>query len=289
MKTRQRLLVLGLVALFIAGACNLTAAPVGTGSGDATLAALAVQASVDASVRLTADAGGSGPSGSGSPDGDNAGPTNTLAPTATPPPQATDTPSAPTVSVSVDTNCRKGPDAKQDYLGALLVGESTEVLGRLSSNQWVVVKNPDGGPDCWLWLQYATVTGDLSALPVMTPPPTPTPVPWFNGTWDIMNDDEQFVLTVVQVGENFTATMTVPFAGLVTFTGTVSGPDLDMVSGTWVAEIGGTTGSFQWRLGPTTDQFQGSSNNDVFPNNHYQMCGARSGSGASLPAPCKWP
>ena len=31
------------------------------------------------------------------------------------------------------------------------------------------------GQTCWLWTEYVTVQGDVSTLPVATPPPTPTP------------------------------------------------------------------------------------------------------------------
>jgi hypothetical protein len=38
------------------------------------------------------------------------------------------------------------------------------------------VLNPDSPTQvCWLWAQYATVTGDWQSLPVATQPPTPTP------------------------------------------------------------------------------------------------------------------
>jgi hypothetical protein len=33
---------------------------------------------------------------------------------------------------------------------------------------------------CWLWGEYATVTGNVQAVPVYTPPPTPTPAPAFD-------------------------------------------------------------------------------------------------------------
>ena len=42
-------------------------------------------------------------------------------------------------------------------------------------NYWIV-NNPDRPGECWLWGQYASVSGDTSSLPVRTPPPTPTPL-----------------------------------------------------------------------------------------------------------------
>ncbi len=86
------------------------------------------------------------------------------------------TPSTPTVSVSLDTNCRTGPGKVYDMTGSLLVGQTAEVVGRAADNQYWVIRDPKNpGNICWLWGYYATVTGDTSALPVYTPPPTPTP------------------------------------------------------------------------------------------------------------------
>ncbi len=84
------------------------------------------------------------------------------------------------VSVSVNTNCRTGPGNAYDRVGALLVGETAEVLARDPYGLFWYIPNPDKpGGKCWVWGQYATVTGDTSSLPVFTPPPTPTPVPAF--------------------------------------------------------------------------------------------------------------
>ena len=93
------------------------------------------------------------------------------------------TPEKVTISVSLDTNCRTGPGTVYDYLGGLMVGETTEVLGRDAAGQFWVVRNPDvPGGICWLWDQYATVAGDWQSLPVATPPPTPTPLPTATAT-----------------------------------------------------------------------------------------------------------
>lgn len=104
-------------------------------------------------------------------------PTLTFTPTWTPEPTFTHTPSVPMVSVSVDTNCRFGPGKPFELLGALLVGEQTEIIARDPSNVYWYVKNPDRGGFCWLWGYYATTTGDIASLPVFTPMPTPTFTP----------------------------------------------------------------------------------------------------------------
>jgi len=109
-------------------------------------------------------------------------PSPTLSPTVTltPSPVFTATPLIPQISVSVPTNCRLGPGKVYERVWALVVGEVTEIYGRdLTGNYWYV-RNPDApGGFCWLWGEYATLAGNLQALPIFTPPPTPTPVPAF--------------------------------------------------------------------------------------------------------------
>jgi len=113
-----------------------------------------------------------------------ASPTLTPTITLTPTPIFTATPSIPLISVSVPTNCRVGPGKAYDRVGALLVGEYTEIVGRdLAGNYWYV-RNPDNSNDfCWLWGEYATLAGNISVLPIFTPPPTPTPVPSFEASY----------------------------------------------------------------------------------------------------------
>jgi hypothetical protein len=111
----------------------------------------------------------------------------TLSPTATlsPTPIFTTTPLVPQISVSVATNCRVGPGKVYDRVGALLVGQVSEVVGRNSIGDYWYIRNPNQNNGfCWLWGEYATVTGNLAALPIYTPPPTPTPVPGFDAEYD---------------------------------------------------------------------------------------------------------
>jgi hypothetical protein len=97
-------------------------------------------------------------------------PTATLAFTATP--------EIPMISVSVSTNCRNGPGKIYDYQGALSVGKTVEVLAGEPTGKYWYIQNPepelDGDQFCWVWGEYATITGDVSILPIYTPPPTPT-------------------------------------------------------------------------------------------------------------------
>jgi hypothetical protein len=114
----------------------------------------------------------------------------TLTPTASlsPTPIYTFTPLIPQISVSVPTNCRIGPGRVYDRAGGLLVGEVSEVYGRDPTGNYWYIRNPDQvNGFCWLWGEYATLTGNTAILPVYTPPPTPTPTPspdfgaWYSG------------------------------------------------------------------------------------------------------------
>jgi len=101
-------------------------------------------------------------------------------PSLTPSPTATFTPAVPMVSVSVDTNCRTGPGKVYDMVGALTTGKSAEVIARDPSGNYWYIRNPNNPASfCWIWGQYATISGNTAGLPVYTPPPTPTPAPDF--------------------------------------------------------------------------------------------------------------
>ena len=87
----------------------------------------------------------------------------------------TSTPLVTLISVSVPTNCRNGPGKVYVMTGALLVGEYAEVFGRNPTNNYWYIRNPDSISEfCWVWGEYATLTGPTLQLPVYTPPPTPT-------------------------------------------------------------------------------------------------------------------
>jgi len=89
------------------------------------------------------------------------------------------------IQVSVPTNCRVGPGTAYARVGALLVGEVAEVVGRHANRDYWIIRNPDRpGELCWLWGNYATLTGDTGALPEFTPPPTATPAPGFDTSYN---------------------------------------------------------------------------------------------------------
>ena len=103
-------------------------------------------------------------------------PTFTSTATLTPTLVFTPTPLVPMVRVSVATNCRLGPGKAYALVGALLVGETAQVYARSSAGDYWYIRNPDRSTQfCWLWGEYATVTGLYTGLPIYTPRPSPTP------------------------------------------------------------------------------------------------------------------
>ncbi len=86
------------------------------------------------------------------------------------------TPAGVWVRVSLETNCRTGPGTVYDKLGLVRPGETAEAIGRsASSDNWIVRLPSNPAITCWLWAQWTSVTGDSSSLPIITPPPSPTP------------------------------------------------------------------------------------------------------------------
>ncbi|MBT3321457.1 MAG: hypothetical protein HN392_04145 [Anaerolineae bacterium] len=102
-------------------------------------------------------------------------PTNTQAAVATvATPVLTATPSIPMLSVSINTNCRSGPGLKYPITGSIVTNGSFEVVAQApSSTPYLIIRNPDGGADCWAWLEHATVAGLVSNLPILPIPPIP--------------------------------------------------------------------------------------------------------------------
>ena len=99
----------------------------------------------------------------------------TSTPGPTPTSGFTSTPTVPEVSVSTNTNCRTGPGTQYDLIGGLLVGEKAVVVGKNTSTGYWIINNPGKSGTCWLWDEYATVSGNTAGLTEYAIPPTPTP------------------------------------------------------------------------------------------------------------------
>lgn len=82
------------------------------------------------------------------------------------------TPAGVQVSVTSVTNCRTGPSSIYDLVITVNPGPSYQVIGKNTSTGYWIINNPAGGT-CWLWGQYAVVTGDSSGLPEYPAPPPP--------------------------------------------------------------------------------------------------------------------
>lgn len=95
-----------------------------------------------------------------------------LPPTNTVTPESTETPSITTVSVSVATNCRTGPDVAYPLVLVFQPGATAEVIGKYQAPNYWIIKTPTD-ETCWLWGEYATIQGDTSILPEMAAPPAP--------------------------------------------------------------------------------------------------------------------
>ncbi len=109
-------------------------------------------------------------------------PTSTsLIPSTTPSPSATLslTPTLtsiglPRIVATIETNCRLGPGADFARVGYLLVGQESTVHGRNPEETWWYIANPNSpGEYCWVWGETTVVTGDITALEIITPPALP--------------------------------------------------------------------------------------------------------------------
>lgn len=186
MSTRNRRLLFASALMIIALACNIpfAAAPTQDPGAALTSAAQTIAVAVNQTLGPIQPLP---PAATQSPQpGETftALPTLTLTATLSPTPNFTATSSTPLLSVTKATNCRVGPGKVYDYLGGLYVGQTAEVYGRNSSSNYWYIRLPENPTIfCWVTGEFATVVGNASALPVYTPPPTPTPPPDFELTY----------------------------------------------------------------------------------------------------------
>ena len=111
-------------------------------------------------------------------------PTEAFTPTQPPPPTETPTPVAtqvntptnvltgPTAHVNENTNCRSGPSSDYPVIVVILSGQDVKIVSKTTLDSYLIVEDPtNAAQTCWLWTQYVSINGDLSSLPVATPPP----------------------------------------------------------------------------------------------------------------------
>ena len=179
---------LSLVMILALSACNMPAAGDGA-EADAILQTITAQAQlleqagqpatdipVQQTILITA-----------TPDAAGAPPTEEVVVPAAVLPPAT---GAVTVTVSVATNCRSGPGQSFASLYGMPVGQVAKVVAKnTTTGYWIIEIPGQSGKTCWLWGQYATVTGDTATLNnVVTPTsvatlkPTTTTTPTITAT-----------------------------------------------------------------------------------------------------------
>lgn len=96
--------------------------------------------------------------------------------TATPAPTETVEYQSVSVTLSNDTNCRTGPSINYKLISVAQSGQKYDVVGRYPNGPYVVIELPSA-QQCWLWLEHATIVGDVGDLPAFTPPPEPVVEP----------------------------------------------------------------------------------------------------------------
>lgn len=222
-------------------------------------------------------------------DGGEEAVADTPTPSDTPTITLTPTPAIPQVSVSQATNCRTGPAVYYTYQTTINVGQIVEVVGvHAQGNDYVIVKNPNGAGNCWLWLQHADKT-DFSGYGLTayntppTPTPTYTPTPSFdwNATWELWVEGGPVgSVAINQSGNSISGSF--PFGGdTISFSGSLSA-NYQVATGTW-ENSSGPTGTFQWQIkSGNLNQFVGNIDGGA-----DAWCGAKNS--ASQPSPCLWP
>lgn len=95
-------------------------------------------------------------------------------------PTVTSTPSGPIVTVRLDIDqpqifVRAGPGTTYDKVGILLLGQKAIAKGRSAGGNWIMIEYPGvaGGLG---WVNSPLVNVTPGELPVVEPPPTPTPL-----------------------------------------------------------------------------------------------------------------
>lgn len=169
MKTKS--LLIGMTLLLVLLSTGCTNMPAGTPDIAATIAMDVAIAQTSAAIQTSM---------AGTEMGNNpALPTETptLNPQSqvTPTSQFTSTPEFASITLTRDTYCRKGTSSSSAAVSLLTAGQSAEVIAlNPTRDSYYVVDPLHSNSQCWVWGQYATVTGDMQILPVFTSMPTAT-------------------------------------------------------------------------------------------------------------------
>jgi len=93
-------------------------------------------------------------------------------------PTVTGTPRGVTATVNINRedpiNVRNGPSVLFDLIGTIQPGQQVPVIGRSVGGDWILIEY-FGGPENQGWIYAPFVTLSPGEIPIIEPPPTPTP------------------------------------------------------------------------------------------------------------------
>jgi hypothetical protein len=82
--------------------------------------------------------------------------------------------SVPMLTLRDATNCRTGPGLAYEIIVTYPVSQTLEIVGRDEPGDfWLVRSSESPAGACWLWGEYADVSGSYETVGSVTPPPTP--------------------------------------------------------------------------------------------------------------------
>lgn len=91
-------------------------------------------------------------------------------------PTVTGTPHGPMILVPEQVNVRTGPSVDYEQIGVLISGQEAVALGRSPGGDWIqIVYFGVPGNTAWVYAPYVNLITGQELLPVVEPPPTPTP------------------------------------------------------------------------------------------------------------------
>lgn len=88
----------------------------------------------------------------------------------------TETPEGPVIVVPDQVNVRLGPGTNYDKVGVLIAGQEVPALGRTPGGLWIqIIYHGVPGNIAWVYAPYVVLDTAQQLLPIIEPPPTPTP------------------------------------------------------------------------------------------------------------------
>lgn len=88
----------------------------------------------------------------------------------------TGTPTGPIVEILDEVNVRLGPGVEYEKVGVLTAGQWAPAVGRTAAGEWIQIIYL-GAPDnlAWVYTVLVRVQPPSASLPIVEPPPRPTP------------------------------------------------------------------------------------------------------------------